>query len=1562
MTSTAIAPIADSIDELREAILSLEPDGEDGLEGLVAHALASLLGRQFRVAKSGRQHGRDGATNPGTFDVFFEAKLYSGKPPSTESLQAKLLSAINDHQPYLDLWVVACTAPIGENSVKEIISSGERFGVTVVVLDWSRHPLPPLAVLLASAGDAVSDWLAQHAQLRLRPTIESGLAAVSIHPSYATTSAEIVQSLSPATAGWGAARVRNSAWLATTLVSRRKARQVFGQFIAPDDPTLPAIARQRASQAIATAMADHGNSIIALIGEEGTGKTWLTAMAWESLAIRPIFLLCTTDNSAWETALREPLQFLAQLLIEHTGGIGSNDAKERWLRRLDNWAKRESSEPRIWLVLDGLNERESRPWSAVVDQLMELAPGLGVRLLVTSRPVFFRDRVLPRLTGYAVRQIKAEPFTEQDVLDAMRSRGVDAASVPDAVREFLRNPRIFSIAIGMLDRVKPDELTRERLLFEYWRKRFEERRSLHHNDGDMRRLLVSHAQTIRANIQTARGHSAASFRRDLWKEHSGPAQRIANPTIDDELTEVESGRFFEPDPDRDGNYRIRPEGLAYALGLLIIDEIRNAPEAEMPARIEAAIDPIRGLDLMADVMLAAVGVACIDTQCPDALAAALLHSLLDIQNLPDASAETVLAYVPARPAAFIAAAELQWGDVHRHSDRGNWLAWLLHQRREHDAVRPQLDTAIRRWLALWCPEPDQMPRHALSGQDAEKEKTRTDERRARITHRQETLTAEERAFFERHCHKINESTLMSIDSLALDLLAGRPLAPFADAIVAWQFCDSLTGRIYSSSGVEAELSWLLRLNPVDLHATAQALHQTLSKIESETASVAGLWTAIGTLRGTGLPGDAMRAEELYRKLPPSTVFPGWRRIENFCDTDPIDPHSSTPTNLARAIETVGAIEAGKFRASMSMTREDHDIGDLTPALARFAPEILVDKLRAFARDMGQRSGHAARFLAFQLPKFSALLTATEADSLRGAYFTFAAGTEAGDSDERDVGVQYLLMALLPHLDAADQLQALLALPGDKGEMTQLRRFFKPLDPEALTARLEQAEKNNSVRDLRRTLFFASTGQTPLTEGSRAAIQRCFIHPNHVIRLIAFDAAAECNDEPLIAALAESNWSGLTDGSESVQSFYGSKVLARAPDRFQGADTLMRMTLGWQTAVIDAWGEESVRRHADIITQLIRKSLNLPSDLISDIPVQRNIETTATPTAYPFMDTGPETPKKENDFAKLKQTLDGTDESWRAEQVRKKEAVQAYIAKLEKHDVARLVDPIYMDGFESVASRAADAFEGIISLLLKASDRQLRSLASIAACAATVLSRAQPDKAGELFEHLLHVTPDVNLNIGPAEVPFCRLALWTAQDGERIKRLRAFRLQSGSNDAELFVEVLCAAKAGKMAEVLVHAEQLMATEHPGQIARAVTLAGFCDVNEVSPRIFDDPRLKMGFLSQVTEAARGAYERNAWARHWYEEACAATDAVQFWRSCALMIRAADGRFILWFDPDRDLKQVTLMPFARFAGDSLKDRAKDKRKDREKMLFGVRPPSSEMLAAMTELHSPTRAAVTV
>jgi hypothetical protein len=59
-----------------------------------------------------------------------------------------------------------------------------------------------------------------------------------------------------------------------------------------------------------------------------------------------------------------------------------------------------------------------------------------------------------------------------------------------------------------------------------------------------------------------------------------------------------------------------------------------------------------------------------------------------------------------------------------------------------------------------------------------------------------------------------------------------------------------------------------------------------------------------------------------------------------------------------------------------------------------------------------------------------------------------------------------------------------------------------------------------------------------------------------------------------------------------------------------------------------------------------------------------------------------------------------------------------------------------------------------------------------------------------------------------------------------------------------------------------------------------------------------KLKHGFLKNVMTKAREAYERNAWARDWFDKTQSASDNVKYWRFSQLMLKAADARHVLWF----------------------------------------------------------------
>lgn len=1523
----------------------MRPDGEGGLEGLVAHCLAALLSRQFRVARAGRQHGRDGATSPGAFDVFFEAKLYSGKPPSTEELQSKLMSAINAHQPQLDVWVAAATTALGENSIGELQATGERFAVTVVTIDWSPHPLPPLAVLLAAAQPSVTEWLHSNAASADAVSIEQSLHSIAGDVAFPAAKSELTGQLTAGTAGFGTARVQNIAWLKSRFSNRNAARQAFGQFIAPDDSTALSLARSSEVKKIIDAVEDRANEIVAVTGDEGTGKTWLTALAWNSLETPPILLLCTNESAALDMAAQDGLRFLARLVLDQTGDAYSAEMEERWVRRLQNWASRTESAPRIWLVLDGLNERESRPWVKIIDQLMALGPGLGVRLILTSRPTFFSERIAGRLSGYTVQPVRIAPFSNSEVVAGLRRGGVNPDGLSPEILEFLRNPRIFSIAFSMLDRLSVHELRPERLLFEYWRRRTDERRSLRHSDPEMRQLLVSHARAVRQHFQESKSPVAPSFRRELWKQHSGLAQRVSDPTVDDELSEVESGAFFEPDPD--GLYRLRPEGLPYVLGLLIVDELRAAPAADIVSKIDSAIDPIRGLDLLADAMLAALGIACIDERCSDSVTAGILHALLKVQNLPDNSINAILAYVTSRPGAFIAAAETMWGEDDRGNGRHDWIGWLLVQRREHPSAQTQLDAAIRRWLGFWCREPDRFPHRSRTTEERERDEEDIAKRRSRIADRLSQLSAEERTFLERHCHEVETPQLMRLDAQAVELLAGRSLAPFAEAIVAWQLATSLSSRIYSASSAEQELLWLLRLNPSDSRAAAEALCAAIAPFQTERISQTGLWTCIGTLRSTGRADDAARADELAKSLAEPERYMSWRRIDNFCDTNPLDPDAPSPSNIERARERIEGIALSGLRSSMSMTMDDHDLRDLTPALARFAPDLIVDKLRALSRDIANRTGTGARFVAFDLTKFSALFDDDDITVLRTAYSAFVAREDFKSDTDQLVAAQYILLALLPHLEADDQMTALLELPEYGHELLNLKEHFKDLRPEVLATQLVHNEKLDSVTGLRRALFFASASATPLAPDARDVVGRCFTHSDPVIRLLAFSVASAAQDQELLRKLATSDWSALSASAAHTEAFYGSMALARTPTEFRTVETLMRMTLGWQTSVIDEWGDDAVRWHADIVLEQIRNSMKLPAGEVPDVTVQRNLSSADIPTNYPYLDAQSEPSKPQDPFETLRRlsNLSEAATAWKDEQKRTKEAVSSYLRKLKEHGAERLVDSAYIRGFSTISKRAPDRFAEIFGLLDTVQGPQVPSLCNITGCAAIAFSRTDPEAAAKLLAAIAQSAPDIILTIGGAQLPFHRLAFWMADDSPRLRSLRSARIRSARDDAELSVEALCAAYAGKQAAVLDIALELISEDHPGSIARGLTMAGFCDANDVSARLLASPNYSTGFLGHVADRARTAYKGNLWARHWHRQAQAADTAVDWWRFTELAIEAADGRFVLWngaSSKDRD----TFEDFADFAWDRMKKAAEKKRADYAKTFLSLKPPSDSIM----------------
>uniref|UniRef100_UPI003593156C hypothetical protein n=1 Tax=Thiocapsa sp. TaxID=2024551 RepID=UPI003593156C len=803
-----------SLGKLREQLLELKPTGPDGFEGLIATALADVTGLTFRLAKSGSQFGRDASTPRARFAIAMEAKRYSD-PLRLEDVAGKIWMASNELTTDVDLWALCATSEMGDGVLARLEEMLEERGISLLMLDWTVTPLPRLAVLLAAARTAVAKWCSEHALQVVASKIDEALGDVETDTAFASAYNELRADTSAGHSGLSALAEANQIWAGRVLSDRTASQHAFGQYLTVMDRKRPVIVRSSVDAALEAALstAQQTRGCVGILGPEGAGKSWLAARWWANAADKPILVM----GGAQVADLIEPnnpLKTLARLIAVQGAG-DPEEQSNRWLRRLRRWHDLDNPSAggklRFLVVLDGLNERSGMRWAESIFRLASAVNKLGGCLLLTCREWFWDREIKPRLAGITVVPVQVGDYTPDELDDLLKQRGIDIGSIADHVRTFIRNPRICSIALDLLDRIsaQTDELTVERLLVEYWRQRLEERGDLiGHNIRDFEELLRSHAKALRED-------PGIQFDRDDWREHSGAARRADGRSIENDLTDIEEGAFMRVVENRDGFYEFKPDTVPFALGLLVArelqDELRTA--TRNPAElIDTIVEEVRGFDLIGEVLRAAAGIACFEMNYPPSGRAALISAWLQLQNVPDSGYEGLAAYVAVCPEAVLDATEAAF-DERTKARRREWLLRAVLDRRERPLVESALIPRITKWLARWSPT----PRRWGTQDDAEEARFR--EQSARISEKLCHLTPAEQDFLARACEKVDAPEATQLDAVAALLMAGRPQAAYAEGLVAWAFVWSLTGDFLRA---EADLSWAVRLNTEDL---ARIAHQ-----------------------------------------------------------------------------------------------------------------------------------------------------------------------------------------------------------------------------------------------------------------------------------------------------------------------------------------------------------------------------------------------------------------------------------------------------------------------------------------------------------------------------------------------------------------------------------------------------------------------------------------------------------------------------------------------------------------------------------------------------------------
>ena len=1536
--------IKDAITDLKDALIDLKPTGEDGFEGLLAVVLGKITGQEFRLAGSGSQHGKDGEALSSTSHLTFEGKLYTGDIPKNEVL-SKATEIIGGTQ-IPDAWIIGATVVVKPQILGPLQNAFEKNAISMIVLDWPETvAIPPLACACALADNAAKNFLKQNIQDKQK--VKKALAAIDsirADENFAASSAILQRELEEPTLGAPIALKINRLWLSEAFSDRKRARQVFGQTLAPMAvPTLTAQSRPQLEEALEKAVfgAPHPR-VVSLVGDEGCGKSWLFAKVWSQCSEQPLTVVIPASDLKEVAAYGEIEGYLIDRLIGQTGDSATDFKRNRWRRRFEQWKACEKHvSTNLVVFVDGLNQNPEFEWGRWLDGANVLLEKLGGILVISARQSYFRDHVKGTVTS-DIQLICVPEWTIDDLSQILARKGIKLADVHPAVVKTLQNPRILGIALELLDNTQIENITElsvERLLFEHIRQGAKENNSAE-NVEQFKNRLSQHAEEIINRVKAQKHEDRLVF-------ESGTSLHPTTYNLSADLLAVTQGRFFNPLPDDSTLYSLTDDGLAVALGLSIIKTLQKAKRnnRDLSDAIDELLEPIAALDKTSQAVFTALLVASIDERCTSDIQQVLIEAFLQLQNIDTG-------YFPAFSSAVRTATEASMNALFklstskRHVANKDWLLAALREGRKHDQCWLVMSKGIDRWLRLYSLSPELGVLSTRTAEGKAKVEEETEKCRLRLTEKLNSLPSGESTFLKEKMLRDDKVDPADIASEAFVLLAGRPLAGFGQALAAWCYSQSLNSSYRTP---HEEFQFLVQQNRADWVQTREALFKESESFRTENASRTGKWAMVAILRATATLKDAENAMSLYDELTADREkYPGWRLVEKYCPVDPCDPSSIKPDEIDATADRYNSIDASKSANSRWMGENDHFLRDALPGVARFAGDVAISMQRSLASDIADRDVNEFKMGLFALEPKAALLTADLTDKFLQKAMDLSSPYDRASEDARDCWVdsQYSLLVVFPHLEGDKQLESLMSLPHPGPTLLKLTYVLKPASMDSLDHALDQAWQSGDEYLQSMVLMFARYSGSLLSQHGKEMVARMCTSASSTVRAQAFNVIAYLKDCSLIEGVAHGSWRGdaLDPKAQYFEIWHGSEVLLQAGVEgiLSTEEVLTRISPKLFGHAASLLGQNAQTAIAECLNTSIETALAV--EIAKKPPaVEQNVNSSkdGQPPLLSLADTDEEL-RPEEFFKHLSESAEEFD----ARQKRGWEAFDRFEKSITRDKARLIIEDVGIDAVEALFASTPERALGWAEAFLELSDHKLGNIQHMGFKLARTLSKDHPALAGRLFERLEDSRAFINFTYGVGAIPLEAISIWAGADNPEIDAIRRRRLDGAANDDEIATEALSALTCGKAAFLEQYATALLEREEPAAKARSLMIFGFGLESPQADAVFEEFADANGLIGTAVQAARFAYDRNRWSRHWFEQMRSAETGEEFWRYSVLFLKIADARFELWED---EIERVgaSCREFEPSIENKLENRIKSWAKKREKTLFGAKAPNGVFLS---------------
>ena len=811
--------IEDAQKHLHQALCKLEATGSVGFEEFMASALSEFTGQDFCVAKSSHQFGTDVRSVPHNFfRVGVEGKRY-GQSTSlpVDHLLYKIADASSAPVP-VDVWILAATRRIDVSDRERMHAFGERNGIGVIVLDWPNGlaELHAFGAICASVLTTCKKYLTQ------TESIESALQAIRESAEFEEKRSRVLKRLTRADVGYQNAKKASQIWMKTAQSSLANARSRLGGHHNLGQSEFGVIPRTEVNERLDTWYRG-GESIAALLGDEGIGKSW-AALNWhnqlkssEGGAPLTIFL------SAKRVDQSDVRRTLARALRKQTGIL----SESFWERRLALWESRANDCDCILILVDGLNENFNfAGWAEWLQPLFEDHLSGMYRVLLSCWPNWWKGELsnLANLTPNP-REIEVNGFNDTELdalLAAMKMQRSDFA--PD-VLELMRIPRLSSLVAKHGDTLKDSgDVTAERVVYEDWKDRRTRRGTTTGlSDEEMREFVAELGNKLKDDI------SQVITRKEVIQSLSKESGKTSLE-LKSAITEISSGAWLKPGS-KPNTFRVSKARIPFVLGATLVSEVVGETEVSVIAgTIAGFLDPLKGHRLGAATLRAAMSIALIQSNTGLGVRNTILARWLSERNFGVDDFEAFWRLADLDPRLFLSFAKRFWLARSGSPLRDEVLIAGLSNAANFESFGLELTRHLTSWLGTAWPDP--RIGAGLGGIDAEGSVKRSANTRARY---KEWLCGQVVEQFPKIELKDDDGWTW-LSHRALAILSHLKRAPFVSAFEAW----ALSRAVMKNARHIDQVEWLLRLNPGDIEQSTEVVGKAILRLQGTQDPIAQL--------------------------------------------------------------------------------------------------------------------------------------------------------------------------------------------------------------------------------------------------------------------------------------------------------------------------------------------------------------------------------------------------------------------------------------------------------------------------------------------------------------------------------------------------------------------------------------------------------------------------------------------------------------------------------------------------------------------------------------------------